>query len=267
MAKHSSRLHEPNPEPCGGFFREILLQNEHQVMVRTSACLSAKTGDQGLFCVKSGASDKYQVLLSGMEEVLYHNHCEYDLSIGPGINGMGGRGIGYIRNISADPWPTIWFSIGPVTFRKELILSHVEPALHVRYTLEEGASNSELLVRPLLAFRNSVSFNRYEGSTPFNTRQTGPNQVQIKVHNPVLERLWIQCSGDSSFAEVPEWRFNIKYKNPYKEFDLDTEDLYSPGAFHCKLPLAGSVVLSFSTLQEIHDFPPVEEMILVSVRY
>jgi hypothetical protein len=241
--------------------KEVFYENPAQALTCLSPCLCTSRSNQGMFCMYTGKSKNYNVLLSSVEERLYQGNCEYDLTIAPGSCSNGGRALGYIREIYTEPWPTVVFSIGPITFRKELFLSPAEPELIIKYTLEEGACQADFQFRPLLAFRNKLNLIHYNGFTGFNCIQSMENQIQIRVQDPGIPRLWITATGDSYFIDAPEWRFDIKYSKAGNE----TEDLYSPGLFKSSISLGESIFFSVSTLQKNQISCREMEMVMVNV--
>jgi hypothetical protein len=265
MKSSASHHHPPCKKPGNDFLRELYLENSARAITYTNACLCTSSPKQGLFCMKTGKGDKYNILLSSADEMLFHGNCEYELVLAYGNCKEGGRGLGYIRDLNSSPWPVIWYSIGALTFRKELFLSPTEPELMIRYTLEEGSANSEFLFKPFLAYRNSLILNRYQGTTGYSCQIIQKNQIQIKVQDPGYPRLWIEATGNSAFVESPEWRLGVKYKKEKRDNDYDTEDLYSPGIFKSSISPGSSLMFSISTMQQHHH--SAEEFIPMHQQY
>src|SRR5512133_3493672 len=217
-----------NIKPCSDYFRDLFLENNAAAITYTTACLCTSSSKHGLFCIRKGVGNAYKVLLSAVDELLIYQACEYELMVASGNCRPGGRGPGFITELTSYPWPVVRYSIGTITFKKELKLSPSEPELMLRYTLEEGTSESEFLFKPFLAFRDSNRLKKIGTSRGFDCQKISGNEIEIKVPEPEFPHMCISATGNTGYLDSPEWRLNIKYRKTGSDNDYDTEDLYSP---------------------------------------
>ena len=99
--------------------------------------------------------DDNHVLLSSLDCSVVQHGVEFNLGLHKYQgNAYSPNGHKYIRSFNCDIVPTTIYRVGGVVLRKELIFQHHEDRILLRYTLEEGTSQTLLRFRPFLAFRN-----------------------------------------------------------------------------------------------------------------
>ena len=99
--------------------------------------------------------DDNHVLLSSLDCSVVQHGVEFNLGLHKYQgNAYSPNGHKYIRSFNCDIVPTTIYRVGGVVLRKELIFQHHQDRILLRYTLEEGTSQTMLRFRPFLAFRN-----------------------------------------------------------------------------------------------------------------
>jgi predicted glycogen debranching enzyme len=93
------------------------------------------------------------VLLSKVEETVVLNGKHHDLGANayPGV--IYPRGFELLAAFRLDPFPIFTYSIGDIEIEKRVLLVDGENTVVIEYVLS-GVSQSELDVRPIIAFRD-----------------------------------------------------------------------------------------------------------------
>ncbi len=227
--------------------REVLSTNRKGGYCNTTIVGCNTRKYHGLFVlpIEKFGWERY-VLLSSVDETLIQHEQEFNL----GIKCYGStiyepRGHKYIRDFELDRSCDIIYRVGGMIFKKSLVFLHNKEQLLIKYTLIEAHSPTTLRLKPFLAFRdihsltkaNSVantSFEEVDGGCSFKMYDGFPNLV-------------LQISRKSDFIPVPDWYYDVVYKEEERRgFDYK-EDLFNPGYFELPIKKGESVILSIST--------------------
>jgi len=135
---------------------------------------------------------------------------------------------GHLRltGFSADPWPTWRWDLGDgVTVRQELFVPHEQALVVVRWRLEGRPSRATLVVRPLLAGRDSHSLH-YENPVLRMDAEAGGHWVRWQPYESLPAILSL---ANAVYRHEPVWyRRALLTEERARGFD-HLEDLASPG--------------------------------------
>lgn len=225
--------------------REIISQNREGAYINTSLLTCNTRRYHGLFAVTLDrfGGDRY-LLLSSLDESLVVDGKQFNLGIHCYGDIYEPRGHKYVVDFAEAPLPQLTYKIGDMVFRKTFLLCPDRDQLLIRYELLEAPKSVQLMLRPLLAFRNIHDLTHEndaanKGFTPCD------HGASFRLYEGFPD-LAIQLSGKSRFKEDAHWYYGITYSDEYRRgFDCK-EDLLSPGLFDMTLRPGDSVIVSVS---------------------
>jgi len=198
----------------------------------------------GLLVMPQPAIDEgNHVLLSSFDETVIQHNAEFNL----GIHKYQGevfspKGHKYLKDFTADPIPKLTYQVGGVELTKEMLFSHKDGRMIIKYTLVEAHSPTILRFKPFLAFRNIHALTRsnYDVDTSYEAIENG---IKLRMYRG-YSYLFLQFSKKPEYVHVPDWYYNIEYiKEKTRGYDY-LEDLYVPGYF--ELPIAKGESIYFA---------------------
>lgn len=168
------------------------------------------------------------LLLSKFEERLLIDGVPFDLSTNEYVGAVHPQGFHQLARFRLDPFPVFTYEAAGVVFEKSLFMVHGENSTVVQYELRESnASEVELLIRPLVAFRNHHHLAREESNAIFELRET-PSGVALRGRSLTLHFAYDTATVD----RASYWYRNFIYRRE-RERGLDfVEDLFSPFAYY-----------------------------------
>lgn len=205
-----------------------------------------------LICPCHDKSNEKYLLLSSLDPTIVQHDQEFNL----GIHKYQGdlyvpKGHKYIRDYQAETLETVSYRVGGVQFKKETLLSERQEQVLIRYTLDDAHSQTLIRLRPFLAFRkiHELSKANLYANTKFKKAKNG---IVSKLYDG-FPSLYMQFSKSVDFIPVPDWYYNIEYKEEQKRGYEYKEDLYVPGYFEFGMKKGESIVFSGS----IHEAEPL----------
>ena len=196
-------------------------------------------------CPKDGDDENNYVLLSSVDETVVQHEQAFNLAIHrfPGVYEP--RGHKYITDFTYTPTPTVTYRVGGVILKKELLWIHSRTQLLIRYTLLDARSETQLRLRPFLAFRCSHALSRANLFADGRTYPV-PGGVKSRLYEG-FPWLNMQTSVPSEFVAVPDWYYNFEYAEEIARGYPGHEDLLTPGYFELDIAKGESIVFSCST--------------------
>lgn len=188
------------------------------------------------------------VFLSSLDESVIQHDNQFNLGIHkyPGDN-YDPKGHKYVHDFEADITSTTIYQVGGVVLKKEILLVDQEEQVLIRYTLIDAHSPTKLRFKPFLAFRNHHHLSK---------ANMFANTKVVKVQNGVKSKmyagfpsLYMQFSKELEFVQVPDWYYNIEYREEQERGYDFQEDLYVPGYFETSMKKGESLIFS-GALQE-----------------
>ena len=141
--------------------REMLSTNRAGgYMSTTIVCCNTRKYHGLMVCPKDDRDENNYVLLSSVDETVVQHEQSFNLAIHrfPGVYDP--RGHKYITDFTYTPAPAITYRVGGVILKKELLWIHSRTQLLIRYTLLDARSQTQLRLRPFLAFRDRHTVGR-----------------------------------------------------------------------------------------------------------
>ena len=207
--------------------RKVISRNSKNCYLSTSISSCNTSRKDGLFvCKDSKYSESYQVLLSYIDEVIISNACYYQLGFHQYPEAFFPKGLKYIVNVDQEPHISFSYAMSNILLKKELFLSPNKAELTCKYSLEESSAEIDIVLKPLLAFRNIYSLNK-ASNKGFNVKF---NKNTIKVSKSKdYPSLYFNFSKKVIFTEANDWYYNFEYSED-KQFGKEyKEDLFLPG--------------------------------------
>lgn len=185
----------------------------------------------------------HHVFLSALDVTVIQKNTEFNLGIHKYQDDLyepGGHK--YIRDFESDPIPKITYRVGGVVLTSEMVFSHEEDRILIRYTLEDAHSPTRLKFRPLLVFRNVHSLSAKNDYVDYSYKAIN-NGIKIRMYDP-YDYLHMQFSRQTNYVHEPDWYYGVEYtKEKSRGYDYK-EDLYLPGTFEMNIKKGESIVFS-----------------------
>ncbi|MST55551.1 glycogen debranching protein [Pyramidobacter sp. SM-530-WT-4B] len=196
----------------------------------------------GLFVANLDRPAGRHVLLSALEESLLLGGHEFFFSCRQHPGNFFPKGHEYLREAEIGAWPLFRYRIGDVVLTREIVMPHGEHRVLIRYSLEGGAAQAKLRIKPLLAYRN------FHALTHANMNlhvRTWPETAGFKVEPyDGMPPLFMQTDGRFTFLPSPDWYYNAEYLIERERGFPYAEDLFQPGLFEIELAPQRPVILS-----------------------
>lgn len=192
--------------------------------------------------------DKAHVLLSSLDETVVQHGAPFNLGLHQyGDNIFSPNGHKYIREFSCDTVPTLTYRVGGVILTKEKVFISGENRILIKYTLKEAHSDTTLLFRPFLAFRNAndLCMENTEANTSVRDCVNG---IATCMYSGYPD-LYMQFSKQPEWVSDGHWYKGIEY---YKDRDRGIpykEDLWVPGYFRIPIKKGETIIFSASTFE------------------
>jgi predicted glycogen debranching enzyme len=170
------------------------------------------------------------VLLSKLEETLRIDGRSYDLSANRYPDVVHPRGFHYLKEFRLDPFPVFSYEVEGLQIKKSIFMIQGENSTVVQLELQSSAplvagKNIELLVRPLIAFRDYHALTHENGAiNPAVENKPGLASLSPYAGLPTLYLAHNACELQTG----GNWYRNFTY-DAERERGLDfREDLFNP---------------------------------------
>lgn len=226
--------------------REVLATNRAGGYASTTIVCCNTRKYHGLLVVPlKEFNNQNHVLLSSLDETIIQHEKEFNLGIHKYPGTYEPRGHKYIVDLEYDSSLAITYRVGGVRLKKELLLSHNESQIMIRYTLLDAHSETTLRLKPFLAFRNihNLSVSNLVANTRYEPIENGIKS-KMYIDFPYLH---MQINKKNEFIASPDWYRNIQYLEEKKRGYEYQEDLFVPGYFEFPIKKGESIVFSAST--------------------
>ena len=226
--------------------REVLSTDRRGgYMSTTIVCCNTRKYHGLMVCPKDDDDENNYVLLSSVDETVVQHDQTFNLAIHrfPGVYEP--RGHKYITDFTYTPTPAITYRVGGVVLKKELLWIHSRTQLLIRYTLLDARSDTQLRLRPFLAFRDRHGLSK---ANLFADGRSYP--IPGGVRNRLYEGfpwLHMQMNVPCEFVAAPDWYYNFEYAEEIDRGYPGHEDLLTTGYFETDIVKGQSVIFSCST--------------------
>lgn len=230
--------------------REILSTNRAGGYFSTTIVLCNTRKYHGLMVLPLEQFDgENHVLLSSVDETVVQHGKAFNFGIHRFPGNYEPRGHKYIVDFQYEPTPRLTYRVGGVVLQKELLFVHNEEQFLIRYTLLDAHSPTRLRIKPFLAFRNIHSLSKANLIADKRYKEI-PNGVKYKLYQG-FPYLHLQLNKKNEFVAVPDWYYNIEYKEEINRGYEGHEDLFVPGFFEVPIKKGESIIFSAATAE--HD--------------
>ncbi len=185
------------------------------------------------------------VLLSSLDETIITEERSFNLGIHKYPKIYSPRGHKYLVDFKYAPTPTLWYRVGNIVLKKELLFAHKKENLMIRYTVETAPATFEMRMKPFLAFRRTHDLT-YANMTANTRYKEVENGVSFKLYSG-FPRLHLQLNKRSNWIASPEWYHEIEYKEEIARGYPGHEDLMVPGYFEILMKKGDQLIFSAST--------------------
>lgn len=185
------------------------------------------------------------VLLSALDETIITEERSFNLGIHKYPKIYSPRGHKYLIDFKYAPTPTLWYRVGSIILKKELLFAHMKENLMIRYTIEEGSGPVTMRMKPFLAFRRAhdLTYANMVANTRYKEAENG---ISFRLYAG-FPRLYLQTSKKMKWIASPEWYHDIEYKEEIARGYPGHEDLLVPGYFETNLKAGDQIIFSAST--------------------
>ena len=197
----------------------------------TVPCLNSRKY-HGLLVAAMAPPVRRMVLLSRVEETLYHNGWPFPLATNEYPGTVHPEGYRFLRAFSSDPFPRWAYQGEGWTLEKSLHLVRGQNTVILAYTLLGGDRPVELELRPLLALRGIHELT-YQWQAPLTTevvsrpgKRGNGHCLRIPATSRTPEAFF---AHDGAFDAQPAWYFNTIYRREQERGYPGLEDLWMPG--------------------------------------
>lgn len=226
--------------------REILSTNRAGGYLSTSLPLCNTRKYHGLMVLPLEAFNYENfVLLSSLDETIITEERSFNLGIHKYPKIYSPRGHKYLIDFKYAPTPTLWYRVGNIILKKELLFAHKKENLMIRYTVDKAPASLKMRMKPFLAFRRTHDLT-HANMTANTKYEQAENGVSFKLYKG-FPRLYLQLNKKSSWISSPEWYHKIEYKEEIARGYPGHEDLLVPGYFEVGLKEGDQLIFSAST--------------------
>ncbi|MCX7697577.1 MAG: amylo-alpha-1,6-glucosidase [Bacteroidales bacterium] len=195
-----------------------------------------------LICPQPAIDDELHVLLSTLDETIIQHEAEFNLA----LHKFAGdtwypRGHKYLVDFESDPIPALYYRVGGVQLKKEMMLAS-DDRLIIRYTLLDAHSPTKIRIRPFLAYRQRHHLSK--ANTYVEKKYTKiPGGIKLRMYVG-YSYLHFQFSREVEYIHAPDWWYNFEYIKELQRGYEGHEDLYTPGYFEVNLVKKSPLYLS-----------------------
>ena len=165
------------------------------------------------------------VILSRVEETVYHDGWPHALACNEYPDAMHPQGYQMLRAFSNEPFPRWAYQGDGWTLEKQVRLLNGENTVLLSYTLMGSPKPVELEVRPLFALRGIHEL-MYQWNAPLTPQNLSPTHHHIPATHATPEAFF---AHDGKFVGEGYWYLNSIYRREQERGYSGLEDLWSPG--------------------------------------
>ncbi len=185
---------------------------------------------------------EHHVLLSSIDETIIQQNTSFNLGIRKFKGGTyNPKGHKYIVDFSTEPIPKLTFQVGGVRFTKEMLFTHTDDQMLIKYTLEEAHSPTTIRLKPFMAFRNFHELSKSNIYIDSKYKEVS-NGISVKLYDG-YSPVYLQLSKKTEYIHVPDWYYSIEYTEEMERGYDYLEDLFVPGYFEFPLKKGESIYL------------------------
>ncbi len=233
--------------------KELLRSNRAGAFSSTTIIGCNTRKYHGLLIVRQPDLDgEHHVLLSMVDETIIQQETAFNMGVHRFKGGyFHPKGHKYLREYLTEPIPKLTFRVGGVFLTKEMLFTHDDDRVIIKYTLEDAHSPTTLRLKPFLAFRSRHSLSKANVYAETRYEQSR-NGISMKLYNG-YSPIHIQLSQRSDYVHVPHWYYDLEYLEELERGYEYLEDLLVPGYFEVPIKKGQSIYFSAG----LEDIDPV----------
>jgi len=181
------------------------------------------------------------VTLATVMERLVTPNDTYELATNEFPGAFYPSGISYLVEYRNDLAATFVYRLDGLELIKRIILAETSNTVAVEYTLNGGSA--ELQVNPFVAMRDFHSLR--ERTSDQLTFDIGQQGLVIRDEAQAPNPLYLSVDR-GSFEPAPQWWHSFLYRADFARGEEGFDELYTPGAFRCRLEPGRALQLTAS---------------------
>ncbi|MGD9666137.1 MAG: amylo-alpha-1,6-glucosidase [Synergistaceae bacterium] len=181
--------------------------------------------EHGLLVVRPEGKTQHSVLVSKLEETIFHEKKKYQLSTNRYKDLVYPDGYRYLQEYQGNPFPSMLFVIHSILLKKSIFMPQGKACTIVKYELLAAPDKIRIDLRPLFAHRINSEVCPEPGKGEFDLfyRENSAIGVEGKGHKSYFK------TTSGTWASKPLWYENLIYEQDDIPEASSVDHLWSPG--------------------------------------
>ncbi|HAJ93260.1 MAG TPA: amylo-alpha-1,6-glucosidase [Synergistaceae bacterium] len=181
--------------------------------------------EHGLLVVRPEGKTQHSVLVSKIEETIFHEKKKYQLSTNRYKDLVYPDGYRYLQEYQGNPFPSMLFVIHSILLKKSIFMPQGKACTIVKYELLAAPDKIRIDLRPLFAHRINSEVCPEPGKGEFDLfyRENSTIGVEGKGHKSYFK------ATSGTWAAKPLWYENLIYEQDDIPETPSVDHLWSPG--------------------------------------
>ncbi|MDO4987445.1 MAG: amylo-alpha-1,6-glucosidase [Synergistes sp.] len=225
-----------------GAGREFLVSNGRGSYGFSTVIGANSRREHGLLVVRHENELEHSVLVSKIEEVIYHSSKKYQLSTNRYKDIVYPDGYRYLQEYQGNPFPSMLFVIHSILLKKSIFMPQGAGCTIVKYELLAAPEKIRLDIRPLFAHRHVSVVCAETGKDNFSVSSASERTIGITGRG--MSSACEATAGNWSLK--PLWFENIVYEQDDCAETPESDSLWSPGILSVDMSEGESVYVILS---------------------
>ena len=208
-----------------GAGREYLVSNGRGSYGFSTVIGANTRREHGLLVVRPEGETKHSVLVSKIEETIFHEKKKYQLSTNRYKDLVYPDGYRYLQEYQGNPFPSMLFVIHSILLKKSIFMPQGKACTIVKYELLAAPDKVRIDLRPLFAHRINSEVCPEAGKGEFEL--FFKDNSTVGVEGKGIKSYFKVTSG--SLVEKPLWYENLIYEQDDIPEEPSVDHLWSPG--------------------------------------
>ena len=208
-----------------GAGREYLVSNGRGSYGFSTVIGANTRREHGLLVVRPDGETKHSVLVSKIEETIFHEKKKYQLSTNRYKDLVYPDGYRYLQEYQGNPFPSMLFVIHSILLKKSIFMPQGKACTIVKYELLAAPDKVRIDLRPLFAHRINSEVCPEAGKGEFEL--FFKENSSVGVEGKGSKSYFKVTSG--SWLEKPLWYENLIYEQDDIPEAPSVDHLWSPG--------------------------------------
>lgn len=210
-----------------GAGREYLVSNGRGSYGFSTVIGANTRREHGLLVVRPEGETQHSVLVSKIEETIFHEKKKYQLSTNRYKDLVYPDGYRYLQEYQGNPFPSMLFVIHSILLKKSIFMPQGKACTIVKYELLAAPEKVRIDLRPLFAHRinSEVCPEPGKGEFVLSREEDGTMGVSGKGRKSYFN------ATSGTWSEKPLWYENLIYEQDDIPETPSVDHLWSPGYF------------------------------------